>query len=62
MADIIDFKSKATTHRKKIDSNVKNNEMGEIILFSGVRFERDENLKDEIKLSKDGVLLHSKTR
>ena len=62
MADIIDFESKATTHRKKIDSNVKNNEMGEIILFSGVRFEHHENLNDETKSNKDSVLLHSKTR
>lgn len=62
MADIIDFRARAKPlcSLKKIDKN--NIENGKIILFSGVRIERDVELKTNSIKTNETVFLTTKTR
>lgn len=52
MADIIDFRTRSKSYRKVKDTNQDQQKMGQIILFSGVRIEREETVNTEIQLSK----------
>lgn len=42
MADIIDFRAKTKPYRKNIRAKTIDENFGEIILFSGVRFQHDD--------------------
>ncbi|MBL1240761.1 MAG: hypothetical protein COB13_002855 [OCS116 cluster bacterium] len=52
MADIIDFRTRSKSYRKVKDTNQDQQKMGQIILFSGVRIEREETVNTEIQLTK----------
>lgn len=51
MADIIDFRTRPKSQRnaKTVNGDVK--QMGQIILFSGVRISREESQNTEIQLT-----------
>lgn len=61
MADIIDFRAKAKPYRKQNELNINASELGKIILFSGVRIERDEMPTLETDLTKSVTFLNSKS-
>ncbi|MBL1419153.1 MAG: hypothetical protein COC24_001445 [Alphaproteobacteria bacterium] len=52
MADIIDFRSKPKSRYKAQIAINGFEKMGQIILFSGVRIEREGNRNTEIQLTK----------
>ena len=52
MADIIDFRTRRKSYKKTEKTNHPQEEMGQIILFSGVRIEREETIHTEIHLTK----------
>lgn len=62
MADIIDFRAKTKAFRKNnkpTDNGVK---MGEIILFSGVRIQRDDVTELDTQLPKHDQFLETKSQ
>lgn len=61
MADIIDFRAKSKPYRKANTSKDSSVELGQIILFSGVRFERDETTQLDDGINKSSDFLTSKS-
>lgn len=61
MADIIDFRAKAKPYHKQSQEKTDSTKLGQIILFSGVRFQRDEDVDFEIQHAKSVEFLTSKT-
>ena len=52
MADIIDFKTRPKSRRRAKIASESFEQTGQIILFSGVRIEREESVNTEIQLTK----------
>lgn len=52
MADIIDFRTRSKSHYRAKIANNGCEPIGQIILFSGVRIEREESENIEIQLTK----------
>ncbi|MGL1922059.1 MAG: hypothetical protein OCD03_13625 [Hyphomicrobiales bacterium] len=61
MADIIDFRAKAKPYRKQSQSKTEETQLGQIILFSGVRFQRDEDVTFENQTNKTQKFLSTKS-
>lgn len=61
MADIIDFRAKSKPYHKQFKNTDLQTKMGQIILFSGVRFERDETENIDSKVEKTTEFLTSKS-
>lgn len=51
MADIIDFRTKRKPRQKSKNTDHMQNKPGQIILFSGVRIEREENSNHNIQVN-----------
>lgn len=61
MTNIIDFRAKVKSYHKKMKQE-DSGEMGKIILFSGVRFERFETTDIDLKLSENSQFVKNKSR
>lgn len=61
MADIIDFRAKSKPYRKQRKNDDEMVKFGQIILFSGVRIERDEITTSDSQTNKSTGLLSTKS-
>lgn len=61
MADIIDFRAKSKLYRNTSKMNDSQTKLGQIILFSGVRIQRDEIATPDDQLNKSSDFLTSQS-